>query len=110
MRQGTSADRIRAALRDLMGDSMIGCIATVDRRVSEPGRVAVGAQLGVPIVGFSAAKLSAVAVPNPATRTSTAIGTPSVAEAAALLTAGAGPLVVPKRTVRSLTITAAETR
>ena len=106
IRPGTSAGRLLAALREVVGDKPIACIATIDRRAEELGlRVAV-TQLGVPVRAYTAAELARVAVPNPSPRTAAALGTTSVAEAAALLAAD-GPLVIPKRTVDGIVIAAA---
>jgi cobalt-precorrin 5A hydrolase / cobalt-factor III methyltransferase / precorrin-3B C17-methyltransferase len=69
-------------------------VATLDRKTSEPGLRA----LGLPLRGFPAESLRAVPVPTPSAVVSDAVGTPSVAEAAALLAAGSGAeLVVPKQ-------------
>ncbi|WP_184943202.1 Rv2231c family pyridoxal phosphate-dependent protein CobC [Kitasatospora kifunensis] len=70
-------------------------LATVEQRHAEPGLLGAARVLGVPLVGHPAAELGAVAVPNPSTRVLAATGTPSVAEAAALL--GGGELLVGKR-------------
>ncbi|WP_225829093.1 precorrin-3B C(17)-methyltransferase [Streptomyces naphthomycinicus] len=70
-------------------------LATVDAKAQEPGIVAAAERLGVPLVTYSAEELAGVEVPNPSDAPLTAVGTPSVAEAAALR--GGGALVVPKR-------------
>ncbi|MEV6837502.1 precorrin-3B C(17)-methyltransferase [Streptomyces sp. NPDC051133] len=70
-------------------------LATVDAKAEEPGIVAAAERLGVPLVTYSAEELAAVAVPNPSDAPLAAVGTPSVAEAAALVRGG--ELVVPKR-------------
>ncbi|SEC73397.1 cobalt-precorrin 5A hydrolase / precorrin-3B C17-methyltransferase [Streptomyces sp. 2231.1] len=70
-------------------------LATVDAKAEEPGLVAAAERLGVPLVTYSAGELAAVEVPNPSDAPLVAVGTPSVAEAAAL--AGGGELLVPKR-------------
>jgi cobalt-precorrin 5A hydrolase/precorrin-3B C17-methyltransferase len=63
----------------------------------------------VPLLTFAAADLAAVAVPNPSDAPLAAVGTPSVAEAAALLAAGpGGELAVEKR--KSAMATAAVAR
>jgi cobalt-precorrin 5A hydrolase/precorrin-3B C17-methyltransferase len=70
-------------------------VATIDRRADEP---AVHA-LGRPLRLFPADALGNVSVPTPSVTVQSAVGTPSVAEAAALLAAGPGAeLVVAKRT------------
>ncbi len=82
-------------------------VATVDRRADHPAVTAVTAgATGGDLLTFPASLLAAVDVPNPSPAVDDAIGTPSVAEAAALLGAGPGArLVVDKH--RGPTATAA---
>lgn len=70
-------------------------LATVDAKSTEPGIVAAAERLGVPLVTYSADELAGVEVPNPSDAPLAAVGTPSVAEAAALVRGG--ELLVPKR-------------
>ncbi|MEV6136959.1 cobalamin biosynthesis protein [Nocardia sp. NPDC051990] len=105
-RPGISSERILTVLREVLGDKPIACLATIDRRAEESGIRGAAARLGVSVHGFTAAELAQVDVPNPSARTEDALGTASVAEAAALLTAD-GPLVIPKRTVDGIVIAAA---
>lgn len=70
-------------------------VATLDVKAGEPGIVAAAGRLGVPLVAYSAERLASVPVPGPSGAALAAVGTPSVAEAAAL--AGGGELLVPKR-------------
>ncbi|MGV9629948.1 precorrin-3B C(17)-methyltransferase [Streptomyces sp. NPDC003487] len=70
-------------------------LATVDAKAGEPGIVGAAERLGVPLVTYPADVLAAVEVPNPSDAPLAAVGTPSVAEAAAL--ARGGELLVPKR-------------
>ncbi|MFE1298188.1 precorrin-3B C(17)-methyltransferase [Streptomyces sp. NPDC058731] len=70
-------------------------LATVDAKAGEPGIVGAAERLGVPLVTYPAEELAAVEVPNPSDAPLAAVGTPSVAEAAAL--ARGGELLVPKR-------------
>ena len=80
----------------------VGLVATHDRFTGDP-RVT---GLGLPVVGFSAERLSGVVVPTPSDTVRGAVGTASVAEAAALLGAAPGAgLVVAKQ--RSSRVTAA---
>ncbi|WP_329216028.1 precorrin-3B C(17)-methyltransferase [Streptomyces sp. NBC_01485] len=89
-------DVIEGALREagLSARSVAG-LATVDAKAAEPGIVAAASRLGVPVMTYSAGELAAVEVPNPSAAPLAAVGTPSVAEAAALV--GGGELLVPKR-------------
>ncbi|PZG83979.1 precorrin-3B C(17)-methyltransferase, partial [Streptomyces sp. NTH33] len=87
---------VEGALRDAgLSVRSVSCLATVDAKAKEPGLVAAAGRLGVPLVTYSAEQLAAVDVPNPSAAPLAAVGTPSVAEAAALL--GGGELLVPKR-------------
>ncbi|MFG3045510.1 precorrin-3B C(17)-methyltransferase [Streptomyces sp. NPDC048241] len=70
-------------------------LATVDAKSEEPGIVAAAERLGVPLVTYPADELASVPVPNPSDAPLAAVGTPSVAEAAALR--NGGELLVPKR-------------
>ncbi|MER6071340.1 precorrin-3B C(17)-methyltransferase [Streptomyces sp. NPDC001817] len=87
---------VEAALREAgLSHRSVAELATVDAKAEEPGLVAAAGRLGVPLVTYSAEELAAVEVPNPSHAPLAAVGTPSVAEAAALLRGG--ELLVPKR-------------
>ncbi|UXY35097.1 precorrin-3B C(17)-methyltransferase [Streptomyces albidocamelliae] len=87
---------IGEALREAgLSAGSVAELATVDAKAEEPGLVAAAGRLGVPLVTYSAEELAAVEVPNPSDAPLAAVGTPSVAEAAAL--AAGGELLVPKR-------------
>ncbi|MDQ1044398.1 precorrin-3B C(17)-methyltransferase [Streptomyces sp. V4I2] len=87
---------VEAALRDAgLSARSIAELATVDAKAGEPGIVEAAARLGVPLVTYSAEELAQVDVPNPSDAPLAAVGTPSVAEAAALVRGG--ELLVPKR-------------
>ncbi|MER5434795.1 precorrin-3B C(17)-methyltransferase [Streptomyces sp. NPDC002588] len=87
---------IEGALRDAgLSPRSVAELATVDAKAEEPGILEAAARLGVPLLTYSAGELAAVAVPNPSAAPLAAVGTPSVAEAAALLRGG--ELLVPKR-------------
>jgi cobalt-precorrin 5A hydrolase/precorrin-3B C17-methyltransferase len=90
------------------------CLATVDRKAGEPGIVAAAAGRGLPLVTFPAGLLAEVDVPNPSEAVRTEVGTPSVAEAAALHAArsyGRGAeLVVEKRKSANATVAVARLR
>ncbi|WP_432157619.1 precorrin-3B C(17)-methyltransferase [Streptomyces sp. bgisy153] len=89
-------DLIEGTLREAgLSPRSVAELATVDAKSEEPGIVGAAARLGVPVVTYPAEKLAAVEVPNPSAAPLAAVGTPSVAEAAAL--AGGGELLVPKR-------------
>ncbi|MEU6662710.1 precorrin-3B C(17)-methyltransferase [Streptomyces sp. NPDC046821] len=87
---------VRETLREAgLSTSSLARLATVDAKADEPGIVGAAERLGVPVVTYDADTLAAITVPNPSDAPLEAVGTPSVAEAAAL--AGGGELLVPKR-------------
>ncbi|BBC37533.1 Precorrin-3B C(17)-methyltransferase [Streptomyces graminofaciens] len=87
---------IEETLRDAgLSPESLAEIATVDAKAGEPGIVEAAERLGVPLVTHSAEELAEVDVPNPSDAPLAAVGTPSVAEAAALVRGG--ELLVPKR-------------
>ncbi|MFI9176244.1 precorrin-3B C(17)-methyltransferase [Streptomyces lincolnensis] len=87
---------IEASLADAgLSARSIAELATVDAKAEEPGIVEAAGRLGVRLVTHSAEELAAVEVPHPSDAPLAAVGTPSVAEAAALVRGG--ELLVPKR-------------
>ncbi|MGK4580512.1 Rv2231c family pyridoxal phosphate-dependent protein CobC [Kitasatospora sp. HPMI-4] len=89
---------IDAALAEAgLGRDRIARLATVQGKAEEPGLLAAARELGVPLVGHDAEALAAVPVPHPSSSVLAVVGTPSVAEAAALLSAPGGELLLPKR-------------
>jgi cobalt-precorrin 5A hydrolase/precorrin-3B C17-methyltransferase len=99
---GAPAEEIGALLGDALAGAglaraSIAGVATAEVKRDEPGILTVAAQLGVEVQCYSAAALASVAVPTPSAVVAVHVGTPSVAEAAALLRAGARTLLVEKR-------------
>ena len=84
-------------------------IATADVKADEPGLRAAAAGRGWPVVTFPAGRLAAVPVPNPSEVVRRAVGTPSVAEAAALIEPGA-TLLAAKRASAHVTVAVARGR
>ncbi len=76
-------------------------VASLDRKSDEPGLLALCQQRQWPLKVFTADHLAAIAVPNGSPVVARQVGTPSVAEAAALAAAGTGArLLAPKTVVR----------
>jgi cobalamin biosynthesis protein CbiG len=71
------------------------CLASLDRKLDEPGLVALAQRLEVPLRGYPPERLAQVPVPRPSEAVRHAVGTPSVAEASAMLSAPGG-LLLPK--------------
>ncbi|GGW86242.1 precorrin-3B C(17)-methyltransferase [Streptomyces lomondensis] len=87
---------VETALREAgLSARSLAELTTVDAKAGEPGIVEAARRLGVPLVTYPARELSGVEVPNPSDAPLAAVGTPSVAEASALLRGG--ELLVPKR-------------
>lgn len=92
------ADAIRRAVGEAgLAAEAVAVVATVEQKSGEPLVGALCSAFGAEKRLFTASELSTVAVPNPSERAREAVGTPSVAEAAAILAAKGGELVVPKR-------------
>jgi cobalt-precorrin 5A hydrolase len=103
------ADAVTAALA-LAGvtESDVTVLATLDRRAAEPGVRDLARDTGWRLAAFTAAELAAQPVPGPSVSVAAAVGTPSVAEAAALLGAGSGAeLLLPKWISGAVTVAVA---
>lgn len=118
---GSSSGAAPAGLRELLDAALaeaglspnaVGLVATVDLKANEPGIVALAGSLGVELRTFPPEVLAAVDVPHPSAVVDAAVGTPSVAEAAALAAAGptGGSLVVGKRRSSEATVAVARRR
>jgi cobalt-precorrin 5A hydrolase/precorrin-3B C17-methyltransferase len=88
--RGVPAGEVRGLLDRVLRDAglsaaSIRCLATADLKADEAGIVDTARALGVPLVTWPVADLAAVDVPHPSEVVRAAVGTPSVAEAAALL-------------------------
>ncbi|WP_197984971.1 cobalamin biosynthesis protein [Leptolyngbya sp. Cla-17] len=82
------AHAIHQALRTHhLAAGAIAGIATIDHKSDEVGLVDYCREQNLPLNCFSAQKLQAIAVPNPSAIVKAEVGTPSVAEAAAILAA-----------------------
>lgn len=89
-KRGTSKRLIEQAVRavfrahNLSEDAIVG-LATINTKADEAGLIEFCRDRELPLRCFPAEALRSVAIPNPSRTIETAIGTPSVAEAAALL-------------------------
>ena len=77
-----------------LGD--VSAVASIDLKADELGILQVAAAHGWSICFYTAATLAQVAVPNPSETVRQHTGTPSVAEAAALLAAASPQLLIEK--------------
>jgi cobalamin biosynthesis protein CbiG len=104
---GISAEEVLAAVDAVLPAGATDVrLATLDARATEPGLVAAAARRGWPLTGHPAADLARVPVRSPSAQVATLVGTPSVAEAAALL--GGGGLVVGKTVHGRVTVAVAD--
>ena len=114
-KRGVDAATVLALLRttcaaENIAVESIRALASVDAKADEQGIIDAAAELGVPLVTFPADQLDAIAVPNPSDKPKTAVGTKSVAEAAALCCTqqhGNGQLLVEKRKGNGVTLAVA---
>lgn len=106
-KRGSSQQLIELAIQEvfqknLLNERAIAGLATIDTKASEAALLELCRLSNWQFKTFSAQKLSTVAVPNPAEIITTAVGTPSVAEAAAILAASRLDLelLLPKKIFR----------
>jgi cobalt-precorrin 5A hydrolase / cobalt-factor III methyltransferase / precorrin-3B C17-methyltransferase len=98
--RGASADEILSLLHSSLEEAglsngSLAALATIDVKRDEVGLLEVAERLGVPVRFHAAEALSAAEPPNPSEVVRDAVGTPSVAEAAVLVSGA--DLVAEKR-------------
>ncbi len=105
--RGTPAATILRAIDEALAQAgvtlaEVGAVASIDLKADEAGLLEVAAGYGWTIRFYAAAELAQVVVPNPSETVRKHTGTPSVSEAAALLSAGADltQLLIEKHKVR----------
>jgi cobalamin biosynthesis protein CbiG len=103
---GVTADEVLAAIDAVLPPGVRDIrLATLDVRAREAGIRDAAARRGWPLTAHPAALLAAVPVPSPSAAVAGQVGTPSVAEAAAL--AGGGTLLVGKTVLGGVTVAVA---
>jgi cobalt-precorrin 5A hydrolase / cobalt-factor III methyltransferase / precorrin-3B C17-methyltransferase len=111
--RGVTADEVLGLLSEALATAALSpdsitAIATVAAKAAEPGIAEAARRHGWPLITHPASRLAEIEVPNPSDAALAAVGTPSVAEAAAL--ASADTLVVPKRKSANATVAIARIR
>lgn len=104
--RGTSRHLIETAIQQVcrsnhLAEGAIAGIATIDLKADEAGLVELCRDRHWPLQTFPADVLRSVTVPNPSSIVEAEVGTPSVAEAAALQASGCQTLLVAKKIFRS---------
>lgn len=106
----TAKEEIRDLLQqaldrhELATDSLFA-LASIDLKADEPGLLALAAELNVPMRFYTRTELNQVRhVPNPSDMVAKHTGAQSVCEAAAILAANQGALIVPKQKSRNATV------
>jgi cobalt-precorrin 5A hydrolase len=81
------------------------CLASIDVKSDEDGLIAAGRDYGLPLVFFERTELNQVMnIENPSTIVEKHVGVKSVCEAAAILAAQNGSLIVPKQKTKNVTV------
>ena len=80
-------------------------LSTINIKADEPGLIALAEDLGVPLKFFDKNQLERVeGIETPSSMVERHVGVKSVCEAAAILAAGQGNLIVPKQTTANVTV------
>ena len=105
--RGTGAEEILTLIDQTLAGAALSPlsvrhIASVDVKADEAGLIEAAARRGWPTAFYPAQELAEIAVPNPSEVVRAAVGTPSVAEAAAI--ASGGSIIVSKATSGQVTV------
>jgi cobalamin biosynthesis protein CbiG len=111
--RGCPAIELLELIEHVLGEAgiareQVGALATIDTRAEEPALVEIAGMMQWPLQTYPAQQLATVEVPTPSSVVASHAGTPSVAEAAALLSARRGRVVVPKQRSTHATCALAE--
>lgn len=93
--------------RECLYAQAVSVVATADIRREEPAILGLAGSLGSPLAAYGKEELAGVRPPNPSDTVLRRIGVPSVCEAAAMLAAKTGTLLVPKQKNRVATMAVA---
>jgi cobalt-precorrin 5A hydrolase len=108
--RNTGAEEIKALLEDVLAanhlvSSSLKCLASIDVKADEGGLIALADHLDLPLFFFTRQELNRVkTIKNPSPVVEKHVGVKSVCEAAAILAARNGALIVPKQTTRNATV------
>ncbi|KJH71721.1 hypothetical protein UH38_11650 [Aliterella atlantica CENA595] len=104
--RGTPKETITQAITQVclannLAENAIAGIATIDIKADEVGLIELCQERNLPLRTFTAKVLNSISVPNPSPVVAAEVGTPSVAEAAAMSAAQVDSLVVTKQIYKS---------
>lgn len=104
--RGTPKETIAQAITQVcldnqLSENAIAGIATIDIKADEIGLIELCQERNLPLRTFTAEVLNSVSVPNPSQVVKAEVGTPSVAEAAAISAAQVDKLLVTKQIFKS---------
>lgn len=110
--RGTSADEIDTLLEESfrsaqLSPASIRALATVDIKQDEDGLLDLAKNRGVEIIFFTPEELNKIKVPNPSQTVKDIIGASSICEAAAILAAQNGRLILEKQKSQNATMAVA---
>ncbi len=108
--RGTASEEINAHLTEVLeshrlASTSLKCLASIDVKNDEAGLIAVAENLDLPLIFFKREELNQVkGIKNPSPIVEKHVGVKSVCEAAAILAAQNGSLIVPKQTTPNVTL------
>ena len=110
--RGTSSGEMMTLLQEVFADEKLSIISirnlvSIDLKADEPAILKTAESLNRPVHFYSGAEIKNISVPNPSDLVETHVGVPSVCEAAALLSAQSGELIIPKRKTANVTLAVA---
>ena len=106
----TATEEIKSLLKEVLetaGLSLLSlkCLASIDVKSDEDGLIAMGREFDLPLMYFRREELNQVInILNPSTVVEKHVGVKSVCEAAAILGARNGTLIVPKQKTKNVTV------
>ena len=108
--RNTTMQEMKALLEDVLTASNLAapsltCLASIDVKADEGGLISLAQHLGLPIIFFNRQELNQVKeIKNPSKIVEKHVGVKSVCEAAAILAAKNGTLLVPKHSTQNATV------
>ncbi len=108
--RNTGAEEIQTLLTDVLSkqclaSSSLKCMASIDIKADESGIIMTAENLGLPLTFFSKQELNQVKnIRNPSKVVEKHVGVKSVCEAAAILAARGGTLIVAKQSTKNVTV------